>query len=122
MNTVKKGQEPMDPKLLEDMLQEHHRANLALVVLAELRKEHCGYTLRKALAAAYGMAIEDGTLYPLLRRLESKGLLESEWQEEGGRRKRAYRLSRMGKLFLTTFFSKIAVEVRHIHSLVEEFS
>ena len=47
-----KGQEGMDPKLLEDMLQEHHRGNLALVVLAELRKEHCCYTLRKSLAGA----------------------------------------------------------------------
>jgi len=112
----------MEPKLMEDMLQEYNRGNLALVVLAELRREHCGYTLRKTLSTSYGMVVEDGTLYPLLRRLESKGLLESEWQEEGNRRKRAYRLSPEGKLFLKAFFSRIAVVPRHICSLVEEFS
>ena len=70
----------MEHKLMEDMLQEYNRGNLTLVVLAELRRENCGYSLRKTLAKSYGIAVEDGTLYPLLRRLESKGLLASKWQ------------------------------------------
>ena len=52
--------------------------------------------LRKALAD-HGMEIEESTLYPLLRRLESQGLLESEWREEDKRNKRFYRLSKDGK-------------------------
>ncbi len=46
------------------------------------------------------MAIDEGTLYPLLRRLESQGLLVSEWREEHKRNKRFYRLSSDGKLIL----------------------
>ncbi len=46
--------------------------------------------LRKALADE-GLAIEESTLYPLLRRLETQGLLKSEWREEDKRNKRFYR-------------------------------
>jgi PadR family transcriptional regulator PadR len=61
--------------------------------------EKYGYTLRKSLAE-HGMAIDEGTLYPLLRRLETQGLLVSEWREEEKRNKRFYRLSADGKLML----------------------
>jgi len=67
--------------------------------LAELRTERYGYTLRKALSDR-GMEIDEGTLYPLLRRLESQGLLISEWREEDKRNKRFYRISREGKQVL----------------------
>ncbi|HEX3584766.1 MAG TPA: helix-turn-helix transcriptional regulator, partial [Candidatus Angelobacter sp.] len=62
-------------------------------------QEHYGYTLRKALDDL-GLAIDEGTLYPLLRRLETQGLLASEWREENKRNKRFYRLSRQGELIL----------------------
>jgi PadR family transcriptional regulator PadR len=70
-----------------------------LAVLAQLRVEHYGYTLRKALADD-GLEIEESTLYPLLRRLETQGLLVSEWREEDKRNKRFYRLSKDGKVIL----------------------
>jgi PadR family transcriptional regulator PadR len=82
----------MNPELFENLRLELRRGCLILAVLAQLRSEHYGYTLRKALAD-YGMAIDEGTLYPLLRRLESQGLLVSEWREEEKRNKRFYRLS-----------------------------
>ena len=44
---------------------------------------------------------EEGTLYPLVRRLEKQGLLESEWREEAKRKKRFYRLSALGLEVLT---------------------
>ncbi len=67
-----------------------------MAVLAQLRTEHYGYTLRTELANR-GLEIDEGTLYPLLRRLESQGLLVSEWREEDKRNKRFYRLSPDGK-------------------------
>jgi PadR family transcriptional regulator, regulatory protein PadR len=82
----------MNPDLFENLRLELRRGCLILAVLAQLRNEHYGYTLRKALAD-HGMAIDEGTLYPLLRRLESQGLLVSEWREEDKRNKRFYRLS-----------------------------
>jgi len=78
---------------------ELRRGCLILAVLAELRAEHYGYALRKALASR-GMAIDENTLYPLLRRLETQGLLLSEWREEEKRNKRFYRLSPGGRLIL----------------------
>ena len=68
-------------------------------MLAHLRTEHYGYTLRKALADE-ALDIDEGTLYPLLRRLESQGLLSSEWREENKRNKRFYRLSSDGRKML----------------------
>jgi PadR family transcriptional regulator PadR len=70
-----------------------------MAVLAQLRAEHYGYTLRKDLADR-GLEIDEGTLYPLLRRLESQGLLVSEWREEDKRNKRFYRLSSAGRSVL----------------------
>ena len=88
-----------DPNLFENLRLELRRGSLVLAVLAQLRNEQYGYTLRKALAD-HGMAIDEGTLYPLLRRLESQGLLVSEWREEDKRNKRFYVLSANGKQLL----------------------
>lgn len=85
--------------MFENLRLELRRGSLVLAVLAGLRKEQYGYTLRKALEEQ-GMAIDEGTLYPLLRRLESQGLLLSEWREEEKRNKRFYRLSPDGKVIL----------------------
>jgi PadR family transcriptional regulator PadR len=82
--------------LFENLRLELRRGCLTLAVLAQLREEHYGYTLRKALAEQ-GLAIDESTLYPLLRRLEVQGLLASEWREEDKRNKRFYRLSQDGE-------------------------
>jgi PadR family transcriptional regulator PadR len=74
---------------------ELRRGVLALAVLSQLASPQYGYSLRQALAAQ-GMGIEEGTLYPLLRRLEGQGLLESEWRIEDGPPRRYYRLSEAG--------------------------
>lgn len=85
--------------MFESLRLELRRGCLIVAVLAQLRHEHYGYTLRKALADE-GLAIEESTLYPLLRRLETQGLLKSEWREEEKRNKRFYRLSGEGELLL----------------------
>jgi PadR family transcriptional regulator PadR len=86
-------------ELFDSLRLELRRGCLVLAVLAQLREEHYGYTLRKALAD-HGLAIEESTLYPLLRRLESQGLLTSEWREEEKRNKRFYKLSGLGERIL----------------------
>ena len=85
--------------LFDSLRLELRRGCLIVAVLAQLREEHYGYTLRKALADE-GLAIEESTLYPLLRRLETQGLLTSEWREEEKRNKRFYRLSADGEAIL----------------------
>jgi PadR family transcriptional regulator PadR len=86
----------MDADIFENLRLELRRGCLTLAVLAQLENELHGYGLRKALAEL-GLVIDEGTLYPLLRRLESQGLLVSEWREEDKRNKRFYRLSPDGR-------------------------
>ena len=86
-------------ELFDSLRLELRRGCLVLAVLTQLRVEHYGYTLRKALAES-GLEIEESTLYPLLRRLETQGLLNSEWREEEKRNKRFYRLSAEGERIL----------------------
>ena len=94
-----KNSTQLDADLFENLKLELRRGCLIVAVLAQLRQEHYGYTLRKSLDDQ-GLAIDEGTLYPLLRRLETQGLLSSEWREENKRNKRFYRLSEQGELIL----------------------
>lgn len=105
----------IDADLFESMRLELRRGSLVLAVLACLRTERYGYTLRQALAAD-GLEMEESTLYPLLRRLESQGLLLSEWREEEKRRKRFYVLSPMGAAML----ERLADEWRGINASLDK--
>ena len=93
---------------------ELRRGCLVLAVLAQLRTEHYGYTLKKDLNDR-GMDIDEGTLYPLLRRLEAQGLLVSEWREEDRRNKRFYRLSASGSAVL----EELLAEWQQLNASVE---
>jgi PadR family transcriptional regulator PadR len=95
----------MTDELIDKLRMELRRGSLTIAVLAQLRAEHYGYTLRQALEEL-GLAIDEGTLYPLLRRLESQGLLTSEWREEDKRAKRFYRLSPEGRRVLAQLLTE----------------
>ncbi len=81
----------------ERLNSEIRRGALVLAVLGQLQNEHYGYSLRKTLADK-GLDVEEGTLYPLIRRLEKQGLLSSEWREDNNRKKRFYKLSEIGEI------------------------
>ncbi len=104
--------------LFENLRLELRRGCLTLAVLAQLRQEHYGYTLRKALAR-HGLEIDESTLYPLLRRLESQGLLISEWREEDKRNKRFYHLSSDGKLVFTQLLQEWHDLNKSIHNILQ---
>src|SRR5271169_2389868 len=89
----------MENEIFENLRLELRRGSLIRAVLAQLRTELYGYALRKALES-HGLAIDENTLYPLLRRLETQGLLVSHWREEDKRNKRFYRLSPQGEIIL----------------------
>ena len=100
--------------LFDSLRLELRRGSLILAVLASLRREQYGYSLRVALGEA-GVEMEESTLYPLLRRLEGQGLLDSEWREEDRRKKRFYRLSAKGEAMLT----RLAAEWRGLSRSLE---
>jgi PadR family transcriptional regulator PadR len=107
----------MSSELIDKLRLELRRGSLTIAVLAQLRSEHYGYTLRKALAEL-GLTIDEGTLYPLLRRLESQGLLTSEWREEDKREKRFYRLSPEGRAILKQLLDEWRALNGALHNIV----
>ena len=94
--------------------QELRRGIIVLATLSQLRQPQYGYSLRQALATR-GMAIEEGTLYPLLRRLEGQGLLASEWRIEDGPPRRYYKLSDHGE----TLFASLTQSWRGLVGIVD---
>lgn len=75
---------------------ELRRGVIVLAVLSQLDTASYGYSLIRQLNDQ-GLTIEEGTLYPLLRRLEKDGLLESEWEVSEARPRKYYRISPMGR-------------------------
>jgi DNA-binding PadR family transcriptional regulator len=110
---------PTDTDIFETLRQELRRGSLILAVLGQLRAEHYGYTLRKALADM-GVEIEEGALYPMLRRLEAQGLLTSEWREEEKRNKRFYRLSDEGRGVLDRLIAEWSALNASLTGILEE--
>lgn len=100
--------------MLEKLTQELRRGILILAVLSRLDEERYGYDLINRLDEK-GLEIEQGTLYPLLRRLESQGLLTSEWNVEGARPRRYYVLSPQGKEMLEA----LTAEWRKLSAVME---
>ncbi len=87
-------------------------------MLAQLREEHYGYSLRKQLNSK-GLEIDEGTLYPLLRRLEKQGLLISEWRFVDKRKKRYYRISDLGEEVLTILINEWRALNSSVDSILE---
>ena len=85
----------------EGLISELRRGTLVLMVLSQLDEPRYGYSLAQRLSEQ-GLEIEQGTLYPLLRRLEDQGLLDSEWSLESSRPRRYYRLNDSGRETLDT--------------------
>lgn len=104
---------------LDNLRLELRRGCVVLAVLGALRTEQYGYTLRKRLED-FGLSVDEGTLYPLLRRLESQGLLMSQWREEDGRNKRFYRLSPEGRSVLKQLAAEWQAIGQSLNAILKE--
>lgn len=82
-------------KILTNLKQELRRGSLVLAVLTQLDDEQYGFSLIKFLKEK-GLDVEQNTLYPLLRRLETQGLLKSLWKVEENKPRRYYQISELG--------------------------
>ncbi|MCR3956181.1 MAG: PadR family transcriptional regulator [Gudongella sp.] len=82
-------------EIFNNLQQEMKRGTLVLAVLSQLDKPEYGYSLMGILEEE-GLQIDQNTLYPLLRRLEKQGMLESIWNVEGSRPRRYYKISSLG--------------------------
>ena len=103
----------------DKLIMEIRRGMLVLAVLSQLGSTQYGYSLKQSLADR-GLDIEEGTLYPLLRRLESQGLLESEWQvEDAARPRRYYKISPFGMEVLSRLSEEWASMVSVMNQLLK---
>ena len=99
----------------ENITSELRRGVISIAVLSQLVEAQYGYSLLKHLTEL-GLEIDQGTLYPLLRRLESQGLLESDWRIEDERPRLYYILSAQGKRAL----SNLTKEWKNLVDVLDE--
>jgi len=99
---------------IDNVVLELRRGVIILAVLSQLEAEQYGYSLLKRISEL-GLEIDQGTLYPLLRRLEAQGLLQSSWRVESDRPRRYYQISELGK----TSFAQLKTEWRSLVALLE---
>ena len=105
-------------ELVQNMLLELRRGVLSIAVLSQLSKEQYGYSLLKALSDQ-GVEIDQSTLYPLLRRLEAQGLLQSDWRiVDEARPRRYYVISTQGKAVLGKLKKEWATMVATMQALL----
>ena len=99
----------------DNLRLELRRGVVVLAVLSQMDTARYGYSLIQRLAER-GLDVEEGTLYPLLRRLEKQGLLESEWEIGEARPRKYYRISPLGRKVLTALMTEWndTVEVMHL--------
>ncbi len=105
--------------LMVTMETELKRGTLTLAVLSLLKTPQYGYSLLEELAHAH-IEIEAGTLYPLLRRLESQGLLDSTWNTEESRPRKFYQLNKNGHAMYRHLSTKWRETSSHLATLIGE--
>jgi len=103
---------------LENLILEMRRGVIVLAVLSQCNQEQYGYSLMKSLSEK-GLEIDQGTLYPLLRRLETQGLLSSSWRLEDARPRRYYMISQEGKEILPKLVDEWESMVRMMKHMLE---
>jgi len=105
----------------ERAAQEIRRGVLQVAVLALLQRRAYGYDLLRVLSER-GLPAEEGTLYPILRRLESEGLLASEWDTTGTRPRKYYESTDAGRAALSALaeeWSRVDASLRSVLEMVE---
>ena len=107
-----------EKETIEILLSELRRGTLVLSVLCRLKRPMYGYSLIGEMAEA-GVKAEAGTLYPLLRRLEKQGLLESNW-EIGAKPRKYYQLSLEGARVLEILLAEWHALSAAIQTIAEE--
>ena len=108
----------MEYQSMENLILEMRRGVIVLAVLSQCSQEQYGYSLMKSLSEK-GLEIDQGTLYPLLRRLESQGLLSSSWRLEDARPRRYYLISSEGQQILPKLVQEWETMVKMMENMLE---
>lgn len=82
--------------LFNNQALELRRGTIVLATLSSLEQPKYGYALLQTLKEA-DVVVDAGTLYPLLRRLEKQGVLDSNWDTTDTRPRKFYKLNPKGQ-------------------------
>lgn len=99
------------------LTMELRRGTIVLCVLSQLKEPMYGYSLVSVLADG-GVPVETNTLYPLLRRLEKQGLLESSWEMGGSKPRKYYQITELGNDVYLTLRQQWEDTSRHMMNLL----
>ncbi|MFP3919136.1 PadR family transcriptional regulator [Lysinibacillus telephonicus] len=105
--------------LLNSLTTELRRGTLTLAVLSQLRTPQYGYSLVQLLEGS-GIAIDQSTLYPLLRRLEKQELVSSSWDTSESRPRKYYVLSGYGQEVFMQLKEEWIKSSKELYSLLKE--
>jgi DNA-binding PadR family transcriptional regulator len=108
-----------DDQILSNFITELNRGTLTLCVLSQLRTPQYGYALLQTLAEQQ-IVLEANTLYPMLRRLESQGVLKSSWDTTESRPRKFYQLSEDGVMVYERLKRHWLEQHTHIQTLLKE--
>ena len=106
-------------ELLSSFILELRRGTVILCVLSKLQKPTYGYNLIGKLAGT-GVSVEANTLYPLLRRLEIQGLLQSTWDTDSAKPRKYYSLTEFGREILSALRHHWHKTVQSMNKLLED--
>jgi PadR family transcriptional regulator, regulatory protein PadR len=104
---------------IDNLILEMRRGVIVLAVLSQCGEEQYGYSLMKSLSEK-GLEIDQGTLYPLLRRLETQGLLSSSWRLEDARPRRYYMISPQGQEILPRLMNEWETMVKMMDRILNQ--
>ncbi|OZU87400.1 PadR family transcriptional regulator [Virgibacillus indicus] len=104
---------------IDKLMQELRRGTITIGVLSQLSEPQYGYSLVTMLDEK-GIQVEPGTLYPLLRRLEKQGILDSKWDTNESRPRKYYLLSETGKEVFELLVAEWKNIVSSLNHLIED--
>jgi DNA-binding PadR family transcriptional regulator len=103
----------MEESLKKEIVQHIIRNLLDIQILQIINKQPTwGYKIKKEIETKSGLKIRHGVLYPLLKKLEEKGLITSQKQQQGKRTRKVYVLTEKGKIYIQTYFNIIKTNAR----------
>lgn len=105
-------------EIISSLVLELRRGSIVLAVLSQLKTPMYGYNLVNVMGES-GIAVEVNTLYPLLRRLESQGLLKSEWETGGAKPRKYYVMTEFGNEIYTVLKKHWNETVASMNRLME---
>ena len=106
-------------EIVSGLVLELRRGTLILLVLSQLKKPMYGYNLVKKLQEN-DISIEANTLYPLMRRLETQGLLKSEWETSEAKPRKYYSITEDGEIVLEKVTAHWKTFSKNIDRLLED--